>query len=218
MSLTPKGSDICSPSVPPALEKAYENAVLSVLCQGASVGDVGSGPAALARRLAGSGLRLSFYCIDKSAKNAAAARAFSTEKIKVKAKAADARRLPQDFRGFDVITCGRALHEILDPKKHDLQLFAFAKQLFKRLRKGGFVVIGENFYPSSLSEPAVARYVASQRLKGFHADDREKFPDPQKVIAAFCRAGFGLVRKSTIRPYKEMRKREYWTYVFKRVK
>ena len=83
------------------------------------------------------------------------------------------------------------------------------------LKDGGRVILGDYYYPDSVSDEEVAAYMAYQQATINHADPREKFVKPELIAQKAQEHGFSIELSDEMQAVKEI-DRKYSIFVLKK--
>ena len=146
--------------------------------------------------------------VDEAALKVLAAKQF--ENISVSITHADGNEfLAAYVKQVDIVLSSASIHEMNDSTRQWSYMNWFFAEANRILVIGGKVVIGDLYFPDSISDEVVEDFRKWQWEAIKHASSREQFVYPELIEETALANGFELVSKKEIRAMKEIDRRYY---------
>jgi len=160
--------------------------------------------------LDGLGLKVDIDCvdIDETALKVLAAKEF--QNITVNIVHEDGNEFLRNYdKQVDLVLSSASIHEMNNPRNQWSYMNWFFAEANRVLVPGGKVVIGDLYFPDSISDEVVEEFRKWQWEAIHHASSREQFVYPEMIEETALSHGFELVSKKEIRAMREIDRRYY---------
>jgi SAM-dependent methyltransferase len=174
---------------------------------GNKVLDLGSGNGAVEVSLGTSRKNCEVTCVDTDEKALEMIASRRLSRLKIKTVIDDANHfLNMVDEKFDNVVLSHSLHEISDPDDQEVYLDGFFKKVKRIIPATGCVIIDDYYYPDSVSDEEYMKF--QEELVG-HADERNKFINPELLKRKAKENGFSILDSSDVRTIPEIDRRAY---------
>jgi SAM-dependent methyltransferase len=167
--------------------------------------------------LDGLGLTVDIDCvdIDEEALKVLSAKPFKN--ISVQTTLQDGNEFLDAYdKQVDIVLSSASIHELNESKNQWAYMNWFFRQANRILVPGGKVIIGDLYFPDSISDEVVEEFREWQWEAIHHASSREQFVYPELIEETSLANGFELVSKKEIRAMREIDRR-YYVFVLEKV-
>jgi len=189
-----------------------KKAILETVKPGSNILDLGAYEGRLEDYLEEKGGHYSVQCVDIDARALSALRAKNYQNVETSIIQSDANLFMDNCEGkndIDTIFLSATLHEINDPQRQQEYLEHFLEKAKTILRPGGEIIIGDFYYPESVSDEEVEAFIEYQKKAINHADARNKFIKPDLIKKVAQSSGFSVSYETEMRAVKQIDRRYY---------
>jgi len=150
-------------------------------------------------------------CVDTDQQALEELKAKQFENLQIEVAPMDANDFVDGYTGdnVDIALVNATLHEINTPSDQRQYLQHFFERMRAILKQEGRVIVGDYYYPDSVTDEEVASFIEYQKKAINHADAREKFVKPELLCEIGQESGFLVEHTKEIRAVKEIDRRYY---------
>ncbi len=188
-----------------------KDALKDVVKPGQRVLDLGANKGNLEDYMDSLGGSVTVECVDTDEQALEELGAKQFENLEIQIIPSDANELIESHSegAVDVVLVNATLHEINTPADQRAYLAHFFERMRAILRQDGKVVVGDYYYPDSVTDEEVASFMEYQLKAINHADTRDKFVKPELLCEVGQEGGFLVEQQKEIRAVKEIDRRYY---------